>query len=60
VDILTSTASKIFADCYALFSGRVLVGAAGLVLDQFFIAFCTDCIRMISMISNKKAQLAHE
>jgi hypothetical protein len=32
VDELTSDASKIFAACYALFSGLVLVGATGLVL----------------------------
>ncbi len=32
VDVLTSAASKIFAGCYALFSGLVLVGATGLIL----------------------------
>lgn len=32
VDALHSDASKIFAGCYALFSGLVLVGATGLVL----------------------------
>src|ERR1700750_2732397 len=32
VDPLQSPASKIFAACYALFSGLVLVGATGLVL----------------------------
>jgi hypothetical protein len=32
VDVLKSNASKIFAACYALFSGLVLVGATGLIL----------------------------
>src|SRR5437870_3775696 len=32
VDVLTSNESKIFAACYALLSGLVLVGATGLVL----------------------------
>jgi hypothetical protein len=32
VDSLRSPASKVFAACYALFSGLVLVGATGLVL----------------------------
>jgi hypothetical protein len=31
VDVLTSTASKIFAGCYAVFSGLVLVRATVLV-----------------------------
>ena len=32
VDVLATTTSKIFAGCYALFSGLVLVGATSLVL----------------------------
>ncbi|MEJ7592690.1 MAG: hypothetical protein WKF77_14165 [Planctomycetaceae bacterium] len=32
VNVLTTNASKIFAACYALFSGLVLVGATGLML----------------------------
>ena len=32
VDTLTTVPSKIFASCYALFSGLVLVAATGLVL----------------------------
>ncbi len=35
VDALHSTAAKIFASCYALFSGLVFIGVASLVIAPF-------------------------
>jgi hypothetical protein len=35
VDQLQSTAAKIFASCYALFSGLAFIGIAGLLLAPF-------------------------
>ena len=39
VDVLTTAASKVFAACYALFSGLVLIGASGLVLGPILHRF---------------------
>ena len=35
VDPLTSTAAKVFASCYALFSGLAFIGIAGVMLAPF-------------------------
>ena len=36
VDTLTSDAAKLFASAYALFSGVVFIGAAGIIIAPFF------------------------
>jgi hypothetical protein len=35
VDPLQSTAAKVFASCYALFSGLAFIGVAGVMLAPF-------------------------
>jgi hypothetical protein len=35
VDVLHSSAAKIFASCYALFSGLVFIGIASLIVAPF-------------------------